>query len=264
MEKIQTEELKEIQIQILNVVDEFCKKNEIKYFLNYGTLLGAIRHKGYIPWDDDIDLGMLREDYDKFMKDFNAFSDRYKAYSVENNPETLYPFIKVFDTETVLYEPDEKGVKTCVNIDVFVYDDAPDNEKLLQKAYKKRDRLFTLNNTRTRLYFSPDSAIKRIIKKIIYPFLLVFPKNYFTKKIVKNAKRFNNLNSQKIANLMGREKVCVDKQLFDDYIQVKFEGKTYPAPKNYDLWLKAFYGNYMELPPENKRIGHHNFIAYKN
>lgn len=263
MEKIQTEELKKIQISILNVVDEFCKNNDIKYFLNCGTLLGAIRYKGYIPWDDDIDLGMLRKDYDKFMRNFNGFSPRYKAYSIENDSKTIYPILKVFDTETVLYEPDEKGVKSCVNIDIFVYDDAPDNQKTLQKAYKKRDKLITLNNVRTRLYFSPDSKVKRTIKKIIYPFLLVFPKNFFAKKIVKNAKRFNNIGAQKIANFIGQSKICVDKQIFDDYVQVEFEGKTYPAPKNYDLWLKSFYGDYMALPPENQRIGHHNFIAYK-
>ncbi len=263
MEKITTEELKKIQIEILNAVDEFCKKNEIKYFLNCGTLLGAVRHKGYIPWDDDIDLGMLRKDYDKFINGFNEFSDRFKAYSIENNPKTLYPFIKVLDTKTVLYEPDEKGVKTCVNIDVFVYDDAPDSEKVLRKAYKKRDRLITLNNIRTKLYFSPDSILKKTIKKIIYPFLLVFPKNYFTKKIVKNAKKFNNSDANKVANFMGQTKICVDKQIFEEFTQVEFEGENYPSPKNYDLWLKTFYGDYMSLPPIEKRVGHHNFIAYK-
>ena len=117
LRRIEQDELKKIQIEILNVVSTFCEKNDIRYWIDCGTLLGAIRHKGYIPWDDDIDIGMLRPDYDRFMQLFNQENERYKFYSIENNTKFLCPHGKVLDTSTILYEPNKKGNKLSVNID---------------------------------------------------------------------------------------------------------------------------------------------------
>ena len=139
MREILLDELKKTQIEILDVVDTFCRENNINYWLDSGTLLGAIRHGGYIPWDDDIDIGMLRKDYDIFLKKFNEKNERYKVYSIENNKNFPYPFGKVLDTHTILYEPNEQGVKLSVNIDVFIYDNAPNDDKIINKMYKKRD-----------------------------------------------------------------------------------------------------------------------------
>ena len=97
MKTINIKELKEIQIAILNDIDKFCKKNQIKYWLDYGTLIGAIRHSGYIPWDDDIDIGMLREDYDKFIKTYNNQATKYKLLACENDNDYYFPFAKVID-----------------------------------------------------------------------------------------------------------------------------------------------------------------------
>ena len=140
MRELTLDEIKKLQLDILDVVAEFCDKNGINYWLNCGTLIGAIRHKGYIPWDDDIDLGMLRPDYDKFMRLFNLEQQRYKAYSVENNKKFCYPFMKVVDTKTLLYEVYEGSNETFVNVDIFVYDNVVDDEKVIQKMFKVRDR----------------------------------------------------------------------------------------------------------------------------
>ena len=134
MKKITVEELKKFQLEILGVVADFCEKNNIKYWIDSGTLLGAIRHKGYIPWDDDIDVGMLREDYNKFSKIFNEKNNRYKFVCIENTPDLFVPHGKVCDTTTELYEPDETGHKTSINIDIFVYDNAPDDDKQVKKC----------------------------------------------------------------------------------------------------------------------------------
>lgn len=262
MRRIELEEMKQIQMQILDRVDTFCREHKINYWLDSGTLLGAVRHKGYIPWDDDIDIGMLRTDYDKFMELFNKENDVYKAYSVENNPDFLYPFIKIMDTRTVLYEPDEKGVKSCVNIDLFVYDNAPNDEKLLKKQYKIRDKYQKLHNIRTRVYMSKSNKLKHFVKILLYPFLLVFPKNYFVKKIVANSKRYVNTETGYVGNFTAVSRILCDKSVFDEKIDVEFEGKFYKAPVGYDKWLSVFYGNYMELPPEEKRVPHHCFLAY--
>ena len=108
MRRIYIDELKKIQINILDQVADFCNKNDISYWLDCGTLLGAVRHKGYIPWDDDVDIGMFRSDFDRFLNLFNQSNERYKVYNIENNNEFYYPFGKVLDTTTILYEPDEK------------------------------------------------------------------------------------------------------------------------------------------------------------
>ena len=263
MVELNLEEMKKIQLGILDAVADFCDKNQINYWLDSGTLIGAVRHKGYIPWDDDIDLGMLRPDYDRFLELFNKENPVYKAYSVENNPDFLYPFAKVLDTRTVLYEPDEKGVKSCVNIDIFVYDNAPDDDRKVAKMYKKRDKYVSLHNVRVRLYLSKNRPLVHLIKKLIYPFLLVLPKNYFAKKIVKNSTKFKRKDTKRIGNFTSITKVCCDKELFAGSVPVEFEGKIYKAPQGYDAWLTAFYGDYMKLPPEEKRVPHHSFKAYR-
>ena len=104
MRKLTSQELRQNQIEILDAVTDFCDKNDIKYWLNGGTLIGAVRHNGFIPWDDDIDLGMLRDDYDKFTKLFNASNTRYKFRCLELDPKWHLVFGKVYDVQTVLYE----------------------------------------------------------------------------------------------------------------------------------------------------------------
>jgi len=265
VKKIDLEELKKIQLEILDVVSKFCDENNIKYWIDSGTLLGAIRHKGYIPWDDDIDIGMLRDDYDKFMKLFNQSNDRYQFYSVENNKKFNFPFGKVLDTTTVLYEPDEKhGYKLSVNIDVFVYDNAPDDNKELAKMLKKRN----IYNTFKSVQISPVATTKKfhitnIIRIPCYYILKLLPKGYFSEKLIKNSKKYINDKTKRVGNFTGVYTMTCNKGVFKSFIDVEFEGKKYKAPIGYDEWLKSFYGDYMKLPPEEKRISTHKFVAYK-
>lgn len=262
MRSLNLDELKIIQLEILNCVADFCDRNDIKYWLDSGTLIGAIRHKGYIPWDDDIDVGMLRPDYDKFLTLFNESNNRFKAYSIENNKDFLYPFCKVLDTHTLLYEPNEKGIKSSVNIDIFVYDNAPDDSKLLNKMYRIRDIYRGLHNIRTRQFTGFTKGISRVIKWIMYPFLCLFPRNYFCKKMAANSKMCIKENTAKIGNFTSIAKVCCDKALFNSFIDAPFEGNYYKVPIGYDEWLRTIYGDYMQLPPEEQRVPHHRFKAY--
>ena len=262
MRKIDIDEMKRIQVELLQEVDAFCRTNNINYWLDCGTLLGAIRHKGFIPWDDDIDIGMLRPDYDKFMQLFNKEHEHYKAYSIENKEGFLYPFIKIMDTRTVLYEPDEKGAKLSVAIDLFVYDNAPDDERKLRRMYRKRDLYISLHNIRSRLYFTKQKPVVYLMKCIMYPFLLIFPKTFFVKRIVKNAKRYSDMQTKSVGNFTSYTKFVANKKIFSEFINVEFEGRTYRAPIGYDEWLKLFYNDYMTLPPLEKRVSHHEFKAF--
>lgn len=260
--EIGLQELKSIQMNILDYVVDFCDNNDIHYWLDTGTLLGAIRHKGYIPWDDDIDIGMLRPDYDKFIIQFNSnASEQYHCHCIENDPNFYVPHAKVYDTRTVLYEPDENGYKSSVNIDVFVYDNAPDNDEIVTKMYDKRDMLRRRFNIQNERYITNKNYIVRIAKYLRRFLYTMLYKNCI-QKMVENSKSYSNIETKRVGNFTSFTRICCEKIAFHGFIEVEFEGKKYKAPEGYDMWLKSFYGDYMRLPPVEKRVSHHSFKAY--
>lgn len=264
MRRLNLEEVKKIQLEILDVVSDFCEKNNINYWLDSGTLLGAIRHQGYIPWDDDIDIGMLREDYERFGELFNKTNERYRLVDLENTPDFYLAYGKIIDTNTVLYEPDKKGDKLAVNIDLFIYDNVPDDDKLLKKLYNKRDRLVFLHyfNRRNRIAKS-DSILKKAVKESIHLSVCRIPSDKFLKEIINNSRRYSDKNSKRIGNLRSTiTRLAVDKKCFSAFVKKPFEGKEYSVLIGYDEYLKQLFGDYMQLPPEEKRVTHHKFEAY--
>lgn len=262
MRTVNNEELKRVQIEILDVVSKYCDENGIRYWLDGGTLIGAVRHNGYIPWDDDIDLGMLRPDFDRFIHEFNSYDSRYVVGCVESDESFTYAYAKVLDTRTILYEPDEKGNKISINIDVFVYDNAPDDSQKVKELFRKRDRYRDMNQLRT-MHNKPTGRLGRqLFVRLLRLTLLPFPRNFFAKKEVANAKKYNSIETKRVGNFLGWARLTCDKHVFDSFIDHVFEGKMYKIPVGYDKWLTEFYGDYMQLPPPEKRVSHHTFKAY--
>lgn len=259
MREVTSDELKAIQLGILDVVHNYCEKNGIHYWLDSGTLLGSIRHKGYIPWDDDIDLGMLRPDYEKFMKHFNRDNERYQFFSNENDPMFLYPFGKVLDTSTILCEA---GSELSINIDIFVFDNVPDDEAEAQKLFKIRDCYRQLHELRISGVDPHCRGIKRCILQVLNVLLKTLPKNFFIKRMVKLCKKYNNASTKRVGDISGFSNMACDRIAVEHRIDGEFEGKYYKIPQGYDAWLRNFYGDYMQLPPEEARVSHHTFKAY--
>ena len=265
MKQLTVDELKAIQLEILDVVTKFCDDHEINYWLDCGTLIGAIRHKGYIPWDDDIDIGMLRPDYEKFMKLFNDENTRYKFMCYELDENFYIPFGKVFDTQTILYEPDEKGNKLCVNIDIWTYDNAPNDAGIINKMFKRRNKYYLCNVARqARIFQRPKGNILR--RLIVYAFrsvVRIFPRSYFVRKLIANSKLYADTETGSVGNFFSMTtSVIYNKDFLASFVDADFEGKKYKAPANYDEYLRKMYGDYMQFPPEYERVSTHVFKAY--
>ena len=233
------EQIKKHQLEVLDFVTEFCDEHNIKYFIHAGTLIGAIRHKGFIPWDDDIDIGMLRPEYDKFRKLFNSSSDsRYEFTCMEDNNKFHLPFGKVIDKKIVVHEPEylKYGCHEYyhVNIDVFPFDNAPENKNEIRKMFFRRDFYTILLQEKSRPVFvhikRNISPIKKLIVHSARFLSKFFSSQFLVNKIIKNRHKYDNLNTSKVAIILGCpnwHRVVVDKDLFKSYIEADFEGKKY-------------------------------------
>lgn len=263
---IETTVLKEIQLEILSAVHKFCIENDIKYSLACGTLIGAVRHKGYIPWDDDIDICLLRDEYKKLEVAFPKILDgKYKFLTLNRDCEWYMPWGKIVDNRTALTEEVRYLDKNWgVFIDVFPIDDVPDNncvffvwnhfrKYLLRRWYYKNGRWnrqwkikTKVRNFLRRIYLFPFSM--RRIGKII-DFYIQRP----------NGRGFNHICHSCEAMFAKHN---LNKEVFNDYIDIEFENRKFKTMVGYDSYLRAIYGDYMKLPPEEQRVTHHFFKAF--
>lgn len=261
MQKLGEESVRQIQLRILNVTARFCEENQINYWLDFGTLLGAVRHKGYIPWDDDIDIGMLRPDYEQFRKLFNKSNKKYQFFCPEDRDDFVYSCGKVADMDTVLYEPDIHGSRFFINVDVFVYDNAPD-EQTSVKMFRRVKKWLFLNMLKHNLITDKGELHRKLLKYVASFLMKALPCDYFIKKIVNNARKYEFAESEKVGLFVWDEKIICDKAAVSAFTEVEFENNFFKAPENYHYWLSVLYGNYLELPPVEDRVSHHMYEAY--
>jgi len=266
MKELTLAELKDIELGILNVFDAFCRENRIRYFLCNGTLLGAVKYKKFIPWDDDIDLLIPREDYDRMISLFQD-SDRYRLFAFEKNPDFRYPMAKLCDMTTYKDEsPYDNGVKLGVDIDLFPLDAWDDDFERAKKEVKyiKRNMMY-LGLTKVKNIEEPNFA-KRMIKRILQAFCKALGSGYFVKKI----NRASHKSHQEGKRYLGCKAWCIygereiiPADVFAETIDIEFEGQQFPAPQGYDAYLTSLYGDYMPEPPKEKQKTHHTFKAYR-
>lgn len=259
MKTMSFEETKKVELEILTEFADFCEENGLTYFLAYGTLIGAIRHNGFIPWDDDIDLWMPRDDYNRLTE---IFEDRYKGTNLKLiDPHTAvarHSFVKVIDTRTVKIEQgvDYSNGNLGVDIDVFPLDGIPEDEAQFKAWFDKLQNYyvtFALNIGRPK-------TIKGIAKSIIYRVL--FGSN---KRVLKKADALHADYPYSTSDYIGSIDSCYntirerfEKQLFEESVLVNFEGLKFKAPKGYDTILTKLYGDYMTPPPKEKQVTHHS------
>lgn len=262
MKKIESlEEIHALELQILIAFDEFCTQHDYKYSLGAGTLLGAVRHKGFIPWDDDIDLFMLRNEYDKLLeyaKSGELIANRYKIKSPYDE-DMPYPFVKIIDTKTKAVE-DGKATDMGLWLDIFPVDFCGNTAKEAEKARKKlriyNDYLFNSFETNYRRL----TSLKRVLKE--FSFFLVnnvlhIKGNYFKNKILLRAQPKDPTEfAGTIVNSITKKDVYPSYFFTSGYEKLEFEGEMFPAFKHFKEILSWRYGDFMKLPPEKDRIPH--------
>ncbi|WP_294633407.1 LicD family protein [uncultured Bacteroides sp.] len=263
MEEIGIEELKKLQLDILINVRDFCDAKGIMYYLAYGTLLGAVRHKGYIPWDDDIDIMMPREDYNRFLKEFNGYYKDLEVLAPELDLNYYAPYANVVDKRTLLVEQSLNHKDIGVKIDIFPIENIPDDEVKYQRICKESESLNRMRSSKVAClsFYKGSEWLKLAIKKFLYS-LKSFSK--IQKRIIDLAKKSNFGDDRFVdcivfITIKNRKfpRTCIQ-----GFELMDFENQKFKIPKDYDKCLKALFGNYMQLPPVEKRVMRHNFKAY--
>ncbi len=255
---INIEELKEIQIEILQSIHDFCQDHDLKYSLAFGTLLGAVRHKGFIPWDDDIDLIMPRKDYEQFVQSYrHAY---YKVYDYRYDEDYSHPYAKVADTRTILKE--NVNLKDIgINVDIFPLDGLADTQEAAVEFLKSLTPLKMKFRMKI-LKPSPKNVWWKRIAIILSKVLVI---NTSPKSIAHKLNQRISDNPHKDGAFVGTPAGAdphaihnvYERKLFDSYISLPFEDRTFMAPAGYDQILRNYYGDYMQLPPEDKRTSPH-------
>ena len=257
--RIPSDELKRLQLSILDAVDVFCSQNGIRYYLAHGTLLGAIRHDGYIPWDDDIDIWMPRPDYDRFMDSFRSDdAPWFRTIDFEHDKTYRLPFGKVHDVRTVmdeeLYE-NEYGVY----IDVFPLDGFSGPHQISKGRFYRK-----LLNVKRWRWSRARAFAKNCAMSVIRLFLSWLPVESILRKLDSNAreKPYDGAERVIVATIVDIDKAVFSAAAFSSSARHVFEGRLLPVPMDWDAILRTLFGDYMTPPPSDKRTSTHLSTAY--
>lgn len=256
----QLQQLKDCEREMLRCFADICNKHGIKYFVQGGTLLGTVRHGGFIPWDDDIDVSLHREDYEKFLAVAEKeLPEYYFLQTKDTDPEYPNNFAKIRDSRTTFIETSARNlnINHGAYIDIFPLDNYPGGKKA--KAYELKKKLLTWR-INTAFYLPHMSLISKIVTIIT---MILFPS--LKGAIEKREKLFKSVPETGIVvNNSGAwlSKEIIPKEWVQDTMEMEFEGIRVNVSDKYDQWLTYVYGDYMSLPPENERVGHHFVDAF--
>ena len=261
------EKLHSCQLLLANEVKRICQKHNIKYFMIAGTLLGAVRHKGFIPWDDDMDFAIMRSEYGRFLEacktdlgeDFllqEMFSDKFYGL----------PMAKLLLKGTTLVERSASKNKAFkgIYIDVFPYDNIPNDIKLQKKHNKK---LYFLKRIFLAKQHYSIAEKGQLVKSLVYGILkvasLLCSRKFLRTRLENELCKYSDVDTKKVAAIGGAYsyfKESVEKSWFEQTVELPFENTTFSAPKDYIAYLEYFYGDYMTPPPPEKRENRHGVV----
>ena len=262
MRKLSSDEIKNIELNILLEFKKVCDENNLRFNLSGGTLLGAIRHKGFIPWDDDIDVCMPRPDYEKLFevtKNNDGMLNSYLQLASVENDKYLYPFAKVFDLRTNLNQK-YRNDGNSLWIDIMPVDGVSEDFEEVEETYKKakhyRD-LLALCNANPK---EGKTRFKKMFKKFVIPFVRLRGERYYCNKINEIAQKVPYGSTKYVGaitwGLYGAKGEVMALDEYEKQVFVEFEGYQMPTYSCYKSYLTNMYGDYMQLPPVEKRVTH--------
>ncbi len=268
MKELSLQEIHEIELRLLKQFHQICQKQEFRYSLCAGSLIGAVRHQGFIPWDDDIDVIMPRPDYDRFI----CFCKENEIPFGLVTYDTVYEFngliAKLWDYSTLI-----KDNVSCldypmgVHIEVFPAEGLGNTKQEATKLFRKTSYARELLNAAQWKKYSRSKTHGLWIEPIRFV-MFILSRFVNAKWLVKKIDEFNRRTSFEKSEFAGvvsgsyREKEILPKSVFEEYVDAEFEGHSFKIFKDYHSYLSSLYGDYMKLPPIEKRTAHHTFKAY--
>ena len=260
-------DVQKVILDIMSEIDKICNENNLRYFAIGGTCLGAVRHKGFIPWDDDLDIAMPRKDYELFKKIASECLPSYLCIMDENKTEHFAAhFMKVHNINTTFIE-EGKGIYpdryTGVYVDIMPLDGIPNNRVKRWFYFKVVKLLLRLNSRRKRVEElkrrEKDKLLKYFFWNFIYVILECFPNNFFEEICTKFQSRYDYEESENLSYTwsLRMDEILFSKKCFEDYRLLPFEDMFIRCPIGYEEFLSKLFGNYMQLPPEEQRIPCH-------
>lgn len=257
MNDINAEQLHNKLLKIVKDFHSFCQEHNIRYYILGGTALGAVRHNGFIPWDDDIDIGIPRDDYDRLINLIDYLPDNLTCKYYKNTQHSPMHYIKIVDKNTTLIEKFYNYIVEGIYIDVFPLDGAIKDDA---SDIKRRKKIYSLFN---KICWKCNTEYKKgILRKCYKLYCRLFNIDKMHHKLENLMTKVDFGKGDSVANFMGayREKECVDLDCFGEPVLYKFEDTYLFGPSDIHKYLGCLYGDYMKLPPENERVLHHSFL----
>lgn len=264
-------DIQAVSLEILKKIADICDKEGLKYSIAWGTLIGAVRHHGYIPWDDDVDILMPRPDYVKLKDYFNAHKEEVAPLVLFDSETPDYPYLaaRVSNNDYYIDTDNEKPCGMGIFIDIYLLDGTGNTEKEAWRYASKLckyPRLIFLSTRKRLVLWTTKGTLRKIAKVVLFGYAKIMGKSYFEKKLMSMIDKDSYHTKQYVGCVSWCERPkysVIKKSDFEDTIDLQFEKYYVKAPREYDKYLHMWYGDYMQLPPEKDRIYQHLYTAYK-